>query len=267
MPDPNEQLDEAMKQRRLELRMNWREVATAAGISYEALRAIRRGDYKPTELTARALDDALNWTPGSVYAVMAGGEATPTPATTPPAKAEDARAPADLSLSPSEALRRVVRSSARELGVAVDDLADVFEAVRRDLEMEPSTARTDLSDLVREGRRAAGLSLREVASSAADPATGEHVVDADWLDRLERAALDPSEYPEYPQLDALVNVLHLDPERVQEAAGVQFMDVHTVWSDDGEARAVVVGELDAEDLAKVQNLMRLYRKAPRRTDG
>ena len=41
---PHERLDEAMNQRRLELRLNWRQLADAAGISYTALRAIRRGD-------------------------------------------------------------------------------------------------------------------------------------------------------------------------------------------------------------------------------
>jgi len=110
------------------------------------------------------------------------------------------------------------------------------------------------------------MSLEDVAAQALDPASGERVIDAAWLDRLERAALHPDEYPEYPQLDALVDVLHLDPRQVQDAAGVQFMDIHTVWSEDGEVRAIVRGELNAEDLAKVQTLMNLYRKAPRR-DG
>jgi hypothetical protein len=90
------------------------------------------------------------------------------------------------------------------------------------------------------------------------------VVDVDWLDRLERATLGQSEYPEYPQLDALVGVLHLDPVAVQEAAGVQFMDVHTVWSEDGQVRGLGLSELQGEDLAKAQALMRRYRRAPQR---
>ncbi|MCZ4609707.1 hypothetical protein O3S80_39265 [Streptomyces sp. Lzd4kr] len=77
MPEPHERLDEGMNQRRLELRMNWREVAQAADISYEALRAVRRGDYRPTELTARTIDNALQWAPGSVYAILEGGEPAP----------------------------------------------------------------------------------------------------------------------------------------------------------------------------------------------
>jgi hypothetical protein len=158
-----------------------------------------------------------------------------------------------------------VRSSARELGVTPEGFDEAMRLARRDLEESRPTEgmRTDLSDLVRARRAEAGLSLEAVAAAMADPRSGERLVEADWLDRLERAALDPSEYPEYPQLDALANVLDLDPGAVQEAAGVQFMDVHTVWSEDGQVRAVVTGELDSEDLAKVHNLMRLYRRAPK----
>ncbi|MDX3162103.1 helix-turn-helix domain-containing protein, partial [Streptomyces scabiei] len=126
------------------------------------------------------------------------------------------------------------------------------------------SGRTDLSDLVRVRRATAGLSLEAVAAATVTPGSEERLIEADWLDRLERATLSPDEYPEYPQLDALINVLNLDPNEAQEAAGAQFMDVHTVWSEDGQVRAVVTGELDAEDLAKVHNLMRLYRQAPRR---
>ncbi|MFD9107179.1 hypothetical protein [Streptomyces bottropensis] len=137
------------------------------------------------------------------------------------------------------------------------------ERVTRTDSNETRSARTDLSDLVRVRRATVGLSLEAVAAATVDPGSGERLVEVDWLDRLERAALSPSEYPEYPQLDALVDVLGLDPGAVQEAAGVQFMDVHTVWSEDGQVRAVVAGELNAEDRAKVQNLMRLYRRAPK----
>lgn len=275
MPEPHERLDEAMNQRRLELRLNWRDVAKGAGISYEALRAIRRGDSKPTELTARALDETLRWMPGSVYVVLNGG----TPTTVEAWEAEH-ESPSAEAISPSEALRRMVRASAKELGMTPDDVNETMRLVRQDLDTErPSgsgqsstdtgsapragTRHTDLSDLVRTRRAETGLSLEAVAAATAGPRSGGRLVEADWLDRLERAALDPSEYPEYPQLDALANALDLDPGELQEAAGVQFMDVHTVWSEDGQVRAVVTGELNAEDMAKVQNLMRLYRRAPK----
>lgn len=78
MPEPHERLEEAMKARRLDLRMNWRELAEAAHISYEALRSIRRGDYRPSDITARDLDDALQWERGGVLGLLDGtAEATP----------------------------------------------------------------------------------------------------------------------------------------------------------------------------------------------
>lgn len=79
MPRPHERLDRAMNERRLQLRprLNWRQVAEAANISYTALRAIRRGAYRPAELTALALDEALQWGHGSVYALLDGGEPMP----------------------------------------------------------------------------------------------------------------------------------------------------------------------------------------------
>lgn len=267
MPEPHERLDEAMNQRRLELRLKWRDLANAAGITYEALRAIRRGESRPTEFTARALDEVLRWAPGSVYAILNGGE--PTPLEAAAEQGRTSKPPAPSGFSPSEALRRVVRSSAKDLGVTPEGFDEAVRLARQDLEeaRPVETTRTDLSDLVRVRRAELGLSLETVAAATVDSDSGERLVEADWLDRLERAALDPSGYPEYPQLDALVDALNLDPAQVQEAAGVQFMDVHTIWSDDGQVRGLVEGELTPEDAAKMQELMRLYRKARPRRDG
>ncbi|MEV6122959.1 helix-turn-helix transcriptional regulator [Streptomyces sp. NPDC052077] len=121
MPEPHELLDEAMKQRRLELRMNWRQLAEAADISYEALRAIRRGDYRPAELTARGIDEALHWSAGSVYAVLDGG--TPTGTEEP------------LSEEPAPTLAEEVEVARRAIAALVDALrltpAQAEEAFRR----------------------------------------------------------------------------------------------------------------------------------------
>lgn len=57
--------------------MSWREVSTAAGMSYEGLRAIRKGDRHPNAVTKGRIEDALQWEPGSVDAVAAGGQPTP----------------------------------------------------------------------------------------------------------------------------------------------------------------------------------------------
>lgn len=74
MSEPYERLDRAMEERRLALRMSWAQLARSADISPQALRSMRRGEYRPSRLTARALDEALEWELGSVEAILAGGE-------------------------------------------------------------------------------------------------------------------------------------------------------------------------------------------------
>lgn len=269
MSDPHKLLDDAMNQRRLELGLQWRDLATAAGISYEALRAIRRGTSRPADLTARKLEEALQWEPGGVRAVLAGQAPV---VREPDAEGSPTHAP---GMSPGEALRHVISASAQKLGLGADDLEDVFQAVRRDLadaeaarEAPPSDpppyGTPDLSVMVLEARLAAGLSLADVARLTAEAPGAPAGLDEGWLSRLEGAALTPDEFPEYPQLDALAYALHLDPARVQEAAGVQYMNIHSVWSDDGQSRAVGVGPVSAEDRQKLQTLMQMYRRAPRK---
>lgn len=272
-------LAQYVERRIAELVLEYAEVCRRAEISDETLIKIRKG-LNARASTYRKLERALQWQQGSIGRILAGGEPTPLEAAGDQPQGEDSPpAPAGAAFSPGEALRRVVRSSALEFGVTVDALDAVFQAVRQDLGGEDvrgaandaagARVRTDLSDLVRAGRRAAGLSLQEVADHAVDPSSGERVIDAAWLDRLEHNALDPSEYPEYPQTDALVELLGLDPVAVQDAAGVQFHGVHTIWSEDGRVRGFSIGELtDPEDIAKARALMEEYgRPLRRRRDG
>lgn len=141
MPQPHERLDKAMNARRLELRMTWREVSLSAEISYEALRAIRKGDYRPTELTARALDAALQWVPGSMYAVLDGGEPVTTEEqaatertagehadSRAAAREADARQSAPTLDQELELAGRLMAAQVRELGLSP---ADAEEAWRR----------------------------------------------------------------------------------------------------------------------------------------
>jgi hypothetical protein len=75
--EPHERLDQFMNERRLELRMRWDAVASSAGIADVTVRAIRRGDNQPSELTQRRIEDALRWEYGSIATILAGGEPTP----------------------------------------------------------------------------------------------------------------------------------------------------------------------------------------------
>lgn len=264
--EPLTRLGQYVERRIAELALEYAEVCRRARISDETLSKIRKGIVRARSSTYWGLERALQWEQGSAAAILAGNEPTLIEAASEDrSDIEPPERPAHPGLPPNEALRRVIRASARELGVTRDGLETAFRLAREDLQDLPAdSGRTDLSDMVRKRRLAAGLSLEDVASRAVDPSSGEHVVDVDWLDRLERAALAQSEHPEYPQLDALVGVLHLDPVAVQDAAGVQFMDVHTVWSEDGQVRGLGLSELHGEDLAKAQALMRRYRRAPQR---
>jgi transcriptional regulator with XRE-family HTH domain len=124
---PFERLDQAMNRRRLELRMNWRELAEAAGISYTALRAIRRGGYRPTELTARGLDEALHWAPGSVHTVLDGGEPSLLGVQAPPKVPEGASSTTPSLKEKLELAGRLMAAQVRELDLSPDEAAEAWQ--------------------------------------------------------------------------------------------------------------------------------------------
>lgn len=82
---PHQRLDQALNRRRLDLRMDWNDVAREIDISPESLRAIRKGRNGPRPITARALDDWLGWEPGSTERLFEGGEPAPRAEAAPPA--------------------------------------------------------------------------------------------------------------------------------------------------------------------------------------
>lgn len=67
-------LDQAMTERSLHVKKRWVDIAREAGITTSALSGIRRGEYKPSAHTARALEDALHWEHGSIEAILTGGK-------------------------------------------------------------------------------------------------------------------------------------------------------------------------------------------------
>ena len=77
MPESPHRLDAAMDARRLDLHLSWRDVAREADISYETLRAVRRGENSPSPLTTRDIERALHWAAGSVDAVLGGSDPDP----------------------------------------------------------------------------------------------------------------------------------------------------------------------------------------------
>lgn len=157
MPQPHERLNEAMNRRRLELRMNWRQVSEAADVSYEGLRSIRRGDYRPTELTARGIDEALQWEPGSVLAILDGGDATPIKAHADrravSGQGESAQA-ADPSLSSREldALADLIDVAAEKLGLTPEEAEEAFRRGRAKIERRRAAEQAQQESEGRRGR-------------------------------------------------------------------------------------------------------------------
>ena len=72
----HEQLDAALSSRRLQRGISWTTLATQVGVSESALRNIRRGRNLPSDLTKHRLEEALGWAPGSINAILEGGEPT-----------------------------------------------------------------------------------------------------------------------------------------------------------------------------------------------
>jgi transcriptional regulator with XRE-family HTH domain len=70
--DAASRLDEAMNERRIALGLEWKQIAQRAGLSEFHLRRIRRGQYKPRELTRAELERVLEWAPGSIDAILDG---------------------------------------------------------------------------------------------------------------------------------------------------------------------------------------------------
>jgi transcriptional regulator with XRE-family HTH domain len=68
-------LDEWINERRIDLGMRLEDLATAAGITREALRQIRHGGGSRLK-TDRDLEDALQWERGSLNAIRNGGQPT-----------------------------------------------------------------------------------------------------------------------------------------------------------------------------------------------
>jgi hypothetical protein len=81
-PPHRERLSQLANDRRLELDLTWEQVAEAAGLTYETIRAARNDNAEIRPLTRRAIAAALQWTPGSVDLILQGDD--PVPAGGPP---------------------------------------------------------------------------------------------------------------------------------------------------------------------------------------
>lgn len=129
--------------------------------------------------------------------------------------------------------------------------------------------RTDLSDLIRNRRDYLSLTYEDLAALCVDPEAADGNPDAEPL--WSRSTLHTLaqgrrvKAPNFAMVRALAAGLQVPLRHVQEAAGAQFLGIDTVWSPDGETRALVEGfrEMDAGDQAKVLALMEAWRTLKR----
>ncbi len=70
----HERLDHAIEARTIELGISYVELADRAGISDVSLRNLRKGRANFRPRNVRKLEIALGWEPGSIAAVLAGGD-------------------------------------------------------------------------------------------------------------------------------------------------------------------------------------------------
>lgn len=129
MSEPRTRLDQAMNARSLELKKRWVHIAKEADITTSALSGIRRGEYKPSAHTARALEDALHWAHGSIEQILAGGEPTPLEDIPPPAERRSERiVPSDEELAQMNRaeLMAVVRQAQASIEAAMRELERIM---------------------------------------------------------------------------------------------------------------------------------------------
>jgi len=77
--EPHERFDEALQERIDELDMTWGDLSRVSGVHEVTLRALRRGENKPSARTKRRIEDAVQWARGSIDAIYGGGSPTLAP--------------------------------------------------------------------------------------------------------------------------------------------------------------------------------------------
>lgn len=91
------QLDQWMDERRLELRLTWRQVARKAGMSTQNLLRIRKGEISISWNAADGIEDALRWPRGSIEAAVTRAE---RPAGLPAGESPESSVPPVTSREP-----------------------------------------------------------------------------------------------------------------------------------------------------------------------
>lgn len=124
-----DQLAAAVRARRRELGLTQVDVATAGRVSVDMIRNIehrRRTPKRVNPRTARAIEDALEWEPGSVEDTLAGGD--PRPITT---KSPRAKKPARETTAGDQPASETTRTDSPPAAPAQLDSGDRFALARQ----------------------------------------------------------------------------------------------------------------------------------------
>ncbi|MDX5569034.1 hypothetical protein PYK79_45140 [Streptomyces sp. ID05-04B] len=114
------------------LALEYAEVCRRAGISDETLSKVRKGAGARSS-TYTKLEHALDWTRGSIAAILDGGE--PTPLDTPPDRVPAGRAPEASPLGRELTFaQRLLATLIRELDLSPEEADEVWRQVRPEIE-------------------------------------------------------------------------------------------------------------------------------------
>lgn len=175
-----DQLAVAVRTRRRELGLTQVDVATAGRISEDMIRNIERRKRTPKRglhpRTARAIEDALEWEPGSIEDTLAGGN--PRPITARPSRATK---PTRETLPADNPTSETTRTDSRQPAPAQLDHGDRFALARQILALR-STLSQHQRAISPEAREAL---MSEMAKSAHE-AEEALVRILPWLDEDER---------------------------------------------------------------------------------
>ncbi|MEU0001528.1 multiprotein-bridging factor 1 family protein [Streptomyces microflavus] len=133
------------------------------------------------------------------------------------------------------------------------------------IENGPEAETSEFADLIRERRLVQGLSFAQLAERSVDPVTGTQVKSG-WLYRLESGeSVIP---PRVPQLRALAAGLNEPLSKLQDAAAAQFFGIERVWSESGEASALIrrTGELTQDQREQLLRLIDAFAPPGRDVD-
>ncbi|MFI2667882.1 helix-turn-helix domain-containing protein [Micromonospora carbonacea] len=83
------QLGTRVRDRRVELGLSARAASQAAGIDRNTWSYLENGTRRTAEFNYAGIERALRWAPGSIRAILGGGEPTVLPDDTPPAEEDD----------------------------------------------------------------------------------------------------------------------------------------------------------------------------------